>query len=42
MQEGGIVNVFDFSEDSYGKIRLYARPKITYKTSWGGGGLIEN
>ena len=33
---GGIVNVFDFSEDSYGKIRLYARPKITYKTSWGG------
>ena len=33
---GGIVNVFDFSEDSYGKIKLYARPKITYKTSWGG------
>ena len=33
---GGIVNVFDFSEDSYGKIRLYARPKITYKASWGG------
>ena len=27
---------------SYGKIRLYARPKITHKTSWGGGGLIEN
>ena len=22
---------------SYGKIKLYARPRITYKTSWGGG-----
>ena len=22
---------------SYGKIKIYARPKITYKTSWGGG-----
>ena len=35
--EWEINNAFDFSEDFYGKIRVYARPKITTTEPHGGG-----